>query len=143
RAQGVGPGRVTAPGDALGGTLVLFTADPVLVCEAFRRGNTEAPRWRQRSLADLRTLPVPPDAEDMDEEELLQVVRALPRDRFFTASELTARGVGACLVPCEDSMLARHMSMGLSDAPAVSPLGNRFPPPAPRTLRRAVPPPPP
>jgi len=96
RAHGVRLWQVIPAGDALRETLVLFTTDPVRICEAFWRGNMEAARWQRRSPADLRTLPVSPDLEDMDdEEEVLAIVRALPRDRFLTTSELAARGVYA------------------------------------------------
>jgi hypothetical protein len=115
-ADGVTLWQVILAGDALRETLVLFTADPMRICDAFWRGNMETPRWRQRSPADLRTLPVPPDADDLDGENSLRAVRALARDRFFTTSELTARGVGACLVPCEDTTLARHLSTNASEA---------------------------
>jgi hypothetical protein len=127
RAHGVTLWQVILAGDALRETQVLFTADPVRICEAFWRGNMDAPRWQQRGLADLRTLPVPPEPEDMDEEEaVLEVVRALPRDRFFTTSELAARGVGASLVACENAMLARHLSMSASEARGVPMRGARL-----------------
>src|SRR5262245_6754383 len=125
RAYGVTLWQVILLGDALRETLVLFTEDPVRICEAFWKGNLEAPRWRQRSPGDLRTLPVPPVAEDMDEEEPLRVVRALQRDRFFTTSELTARGICTFPYPYEATTLARHLTMG-SEAAEVPMLGARF-----------------
>jgi hypothetical protein len=136
RAHGVTLWQVIVAGDALRETLVLFTEDPVPIHEAFSKGNIEVPRWQQRSPADLRTLPVPPVAEDMDEGTILEGIHALPRDRFFTTDELVARGVRTFPYPYDAMTLARYLTMGASEAAEAPMLGARVTTASRRTMLR-------